>query len=123
MFAFFAPIHKLMGLTTALIAIDFITGLVAALKTKQAITSSRLARSIVKLAVYGVALCTCHIIETYFVAELPIVRMLTALIGLTEATSIFENLNLASGQNLLSLLLSQLKQAQDKNETPPTSPQ
>jgi phage-related holin len=117
--AFFTPIHKLLLLTTVLIGLDLVTGLVAAWKRGTRITSARLSGSIVKVAVYTIAMCACHIVEVHFVAELPIVRLLASLVGLRELMSILENLNIASGRDLLSDLMAQLK---SNNVKPPIDP-
>jgi len=112
---FFTPIHKLLLLTTVLLAFDLVSGIAARLKRGIKITSSRFGGSIVKVFVYSVAMCASHIVESTFVPELPIVRMLAAMIGLRELLSIAENLNILAGRNLLDGLIATLKVANDKS--------
>ncbi len=117
-FVFFTPIHKLLLLTTVLLAFDLVSGIAASLKRGVKITSSRFGGSIVKVFVYSVAMCASHIVESSFVPELPIVRMLAAMIGLRELLSIVENLNILAGRNLLDGLITTLKVANDKQANP-----
>jgi hypothetical protein len=112
--SFFTPIHQLLFLTTVLIAADFVTGVAASLRTGKRFTSSRVGATLVKVAVYSIGLCTSYIVETHFVKELPVVRMLASLVGLRELLSIFENLNIVSGQNLLTALINKVQSDSDK---------
>ncbi len=121
--AFFSPIHKLLGLTTALLAIDLVTGIAASVKRGIKITSSRFSGTIIKVFVYSIAMCASYIVESTFVPELPIVRMLASLVGLRELLSIVENLNILAGRNLLDGLITTLKVANDKQKAPPDGPE
>jgi phage-related holin len=117
--AFLTPIHDLLLMTVVLVGVDLFTGIAASLKAGRRLTSSRLGRSVAKVATYLIAISVCFILELIFLPGIPAVKMIASLIGLTEATSIFENLNTLSGQNLLGLLLSQIKGIQDKSDIGP----
>jgi phage-related holin len=114
--AFFAPVHKIMVLTGLLVAIDLFTGIAAAVKRKKKLTSNRLGGSIVKVAVYLVVICTAHIAEPLVPNGIPLTQMVTSLIGLRECLSVFENLNIVAGNNLLDMLISKLRSDNDKSK-------
>lgn len=109
MFAIFAPIQSTLVTVVVLIAIDLVTGLMASRKQGQPITSAALRRTITKTAVYEVTVMVAFITEKYLVPGMfPLVKMASAMIAMTELRSIYENLNIISGQNLLSSLISKI---------------
>lgn len=105
----FAPVHGAVLACLALILLDLATGILAAAKTKQPITSAGLRRSITKLFVYEMAILISFVAQHYLLTDaLPLLGIVTSYIGLTELLSVFENLNLLSGQNLLAVLIKKL---------------
>jgi len=94
--AFLAPISSIIFGVVFLVACDLITGVIAAFKKKEKITSSKLSRTISKLLVYFVTIVVCRIINEYllFGADVvPLTSMVTSYIALTELKSILENLD------------------------------
>ena len=104
----FAPIQAVLATTLALIAVDLISGVVAAAKRGEKITSAGFRRSISKLIVYEVALMIGFVAETYMLPFLPVTKMISSLISLTELKSIFENMDSASGGGLLKTIIDKL---------------
>ena len=106
--AIFAPIQHLLLTTGVMIFIDLVTGLISAKKQQQPITSSGLRRTLTKMFVYEMALCLAYLAEHYMSDILPFVKMASGMITVVELTSIYENLNIISGQNLLKVLIDKL---------------
>lgn len=111
--AVLAPAKTVLMAIAALCAADLVTGLAAALKERQKITSRGLKRSLIKLAVYEVGLACAFLAETYLTGpELPAMKLVAALAGVTELKSILENLDRIGGQSLYKALLTRLDGSQ-----------
>jgi len=107
--ALLAPIMTLIKAILVLIGLDLITGVIAALKRKEAITSAGFRRTVTKVFVYEMALIIAFIGEKYFIGDLaPLVKLISSMIGLVEIKSIFENLNVTSDNSFLKTILDKL---------------
>lgn len=106
--ALFMPISKLLGTTLAMIIIDLITGIMAAKKQGVPVTSAGLRRTLSKLFVYELALMLAFLVQTYLSDSLPFISMASSMIALVELTSVYENLNIIGGNNLLKSLIDKL---------------
>jgi hypothetical protein len=106
--AIFMPIAPVLGTTLAMILIDLITGVLAAKKQSLPITSAGLRRTLSKLFVYELALMLAFLVETYMSQYIPFVKMASSMIALVELTSVYENLNVIGGNNLLKGLIDKL---------------
>lgn len=106
--AIFAPIHHLLLSTGVMIFADLVTGVYAAYKRGEPITSSGLRRTVTKMFVYELSIVLAFIAEHYISDILPFVKMASAMIAVTELKSIYENLNSISGINLLKGLIDKL---------------
>lgn len=113
--AVFAPIHAIIVTVGVVILTDLITGILAARKRDERISSSALRRTISKIFVYETAILVGFLIETYLIGGLiPISKLAALLIGSVEAVSIFENLNTISGNNIFKSILDKLGSVNDK---------
>lgn len=110
----FAPIQPMIFAVIALILIDLITGIWAALKRDEKIQSACLRRTVTKTAVYQFALVSAFIVEKWLLGDsLPLVKFVTSIISLTETLSIFENLNVIYGSNIFKKVLLLLGSTND----------
>lgn len=110
-----APVYSIMLTALTLIGIDLITGILASRKQKKPITSSGFRRTLIKFAIYEIAIITAFLTQTYLTGDImPVSNIVTAFIGLTEFTSILENLNIISGGKLLKALIDKLGKKDDK---------
>lgn len=107
-FAIFAPIGHLLLTTAVMIFIDLITGIMAAKKRGEAITSAGLRRTLSKLFVYEVSILLAFLAETYMSDVLPFVKLASAMVTLVELQSVYENLNEISGTKLLQVLMDKI---------------
>lgn len=116
-FAIFAPVHTVMATVGALICIDLISGIMAARKRKEPVTSAALRRTLSKMIIYQIAVISGFLAEHYMLGDsLPIVKLIAATIGLVEMKSILENLNDINGAPLFASIISSLGSKNDKEE-------
>lgn len=114
--AVLAPIKAVMIATGALIFIDLITGIWRALKAKEKITSNGLRRTITKLAAYQLTIVTGFILQTYLLPEVPMVKLITALIGVTEGKSVLENISTITGVDFSEIIMKLLHGSKEQDK-------
>ncbi len=113
--AFTAPIHAVLTATLLLVCFDTLTGVIAARKKKQKISSRKFSRVLGKLLVYCTVICLAFIIQTLFAPAFPIQDMATSFIGLSEGMSILENLNIIYETDLVKKLIDAVKRKNDED--------
>lgn len=114
LWAVFAPIKAVMGATGALIFVDLATGLWAAKKSGQPITSKGISRTIAKIVLYECALAVSYIVHQYMTGDLlPADKLVAGLIGLVELKSILENMNIINGSPVFAAIVNRAISAQD----------
>jgi FtsH-binding integral membrane protein len=107
--AILAPIKAMIIAAAVVTILDFIVGIIAALKRKERITSSGLKTTVVKIFVYEVALILGFIVQHYLMSDgIQVVNLAATLIGCTELKSVMENLEEIYGQPFLSGLIKML---------------
>jgi hypothetical protein len=102
--AVLAPIHSLMAAVGFLIAADFITGIVAAHKKGEKITSRAMGRTIYKSLGYQLAVISGFALEFLIPGGLPIAKLAAGAIGLVEMKSLIENVKVITGVDLTGVL-------------------
>lgn len=111
----FAPIKGIIITVGIVIIVDLITGVLAARKRGEAISSAAIRRTVSKLLIYQTAILTGFLIETYLTSDLvPITKIVASIIGIVEGKSVFENLNSISDNKLFSEILNKLGSVNDK---------
>lgn len=112
--AVFAPIKGAIVTVICLTIMDLITGIIAAKKRGEPLTSAGLARTVVKIAVYQVATLCAFLAQKYLILDvMPICTLVTSLIGLTELKSVLENLDSISGGSFFKVIISKLNSPND----------
>ena len=107
-----APIKAVLITVGILIFADMITGILAARKRGEQITSAKIRNSVTKCLVYQSAVITGFLVQTYLLQGfIPIVNIVASLIGLTELTSFYENLNTIKGGNIFKKIIELLGSA------------
>ena len=107
--AVFAPIKGMLISSLVLIAADLITGIIAAKKRGESINSSGFRRTVVKVFVYQASIMLAYLAQHFMMSDaIPVTNMIASFVGLTELTSVLENLNSISGGNLLKQILEKL---------------
>jgi phage-related holin len=114
--AVFMPIKAMLLSIVMLTLVDLVSGIGAAIKRKEPITSSGLKRTIIKLLVYLCVACLGYVVETYMTGDIiPLAKIMSGLVGITELKSILENTEEITGIPMLQLLIDKLSQQQGPN--------
>lgn len=107
--AVFAPAKPMLVTVGVLVIVDLITGILAARKRGEPITSSGLRRTVAKMFIFQAAVLMAFLTETYMTGDLvPVCKIVSAFIGLVEYTSILENLNEINGSPIFQRLIRML---------------
>lgn len=103
--AVFATVRPLVVVVSLLIFSDTITGILAAHKRGEKITSQGFSRTISKLFFYNLAIVLGFLMEKFVLLEVvPVVKAIVLVIGVTEFKSFLENFESITGINLLDKL-------------------
>lgn len=111
----FAPAKGMLIAAFCLILLDLITGVWAASKRKEPITSRGLRRTITKLFVYESAIMIAFLTETYLTLDIiPVAKIISSFVGVVELKSVLENINSIGGSDLLTKVISKINGPDDK---------
>lgn len=112
--AVFAPIKELIVVTVVLIIVDLITGMLAARKKGQKLSSAGIRRTFTKFTVYLTGICIGWLVEHYMLEGFMSVSKIAAgLISVIEGKSIFENLDVINGNPIFKVLVEKLGSVND----------
>jgi uncharacterized membrane protein len=109
LFSFFLPIQHFLIFTIFVVFADTVTGIIAAKKRKEAITSKGLYRTSQKVVVYYCGIMIFHGASVTFGLPSQIVYSVSFLIAFTELYSISENIKSITGVNLATTILKFFK--------------
>lgn len=113
--AVFSPIKGVLLVTGFLIIADLISGVFAAIKRGEKITSAGLRRTLTKIFVYNMAVISGFLVEQYMLSSIfPISKLISGLISVIELKSILENLNVVNGSDIFKTVLDKLGSVNDK---------
>lgn len=115
--AVFSPIHSILIVSCFLIIADLASGIMAAKKRGEVITSAGYRRTLSKFLVYNLAIISGFLVERYMVSDLvPLSKLIAGVISLTELKSILENLNSINGVDIFKSVIAFVG---SKNQIPP----
>jgi phage-related holin len=107
----FLPIKATLITVMVLVGVDLITGIIAARKRGESITSSGLKRTVVKALAYEAAIILGFLVQSFLTGDtVPVVKILGGLVGMTELKSVLENLEEITGIPLLKTLIDKISQ-------------
>jgi uncharacterized membrane protein len=109
LFSFFLPIKHFLIFTIFVVFADTITGIIAAKKRGEKITSKGLYRTSQKVVVYFCGIMIFHGASVTFGLPSQIVYSVSFLIAFTELYSISENIKVITGVNLATTILKFFK--------------
>lgn len=113
--AFISPIKWLIVGVGALILLDTVSGLYRVYKLKQEISSKRFGHIVSKFLLYNIAIISGYILQLMIGLDiLPLAKIISCAIGLTELKSITENVNQITGIDLWKFVISYLKRNSDQ---------
>jgi hypothetical protein len=102
--SFFIPIQGFLLFTVAVVFADTITGIKAAKKEGQRISSKGLYRTTEKIVVYFTSILIFELAKNTFSIPFPITYMVAMMISATELFSVAENVQRITGVNLNVLI-------------------
>lgn len=110
-----APVKAAVITTGVLVLADLVVGVLAAHKRGEPITSAGLRRTIVKTLCYQGSVICAYITEVHLLdGTLPVTKIVTGLVGLTELRSIFESMDSINGKPIFAALIVKLGSKNDK---------
>ncbi len=110
-----APIKPVMITVGILIVSDLITGVWAAHKRKEPITSAALGRTVSKMVVYQTAVVTGFLLQRYLLGDaLPVVNVVGGMIGMVEFKSFMENSNAIVDGDIFKQIIKKLGSKNDE---------
>lgn len=95
------PIAHFLAIGVLLVVSDWFTGVWAAIKRKEKITSGGLRRTIEKAVMYTLAIVLVLIVETAFLGTHYVVALVAMYISFVELFSNLENISNITGSNIL----------------------
>jgi uncharacterized membrane protein len=104
LFSFFFPIKHFLIFTIFVVFADTVTGIIAAKKRNEAITSKGLYRTSQKVVVYYCGIMIFHGASVTFGLPSQIVYSVSFLIAFTELYSISENIKSITGVSLMVIV-------------------
>lgn len=112
--ALLAPVHSVIMTVGFLIFMDLFTGMMAARKRLEPITSSAMRRTVSKMIIYQIAILSAFFCERYLLdGILPVAKLVAGAIGMVELTSVLENGNTILGANIFKVILKRLGSRND----------
>ena len=102
--SFFIPIKGFLLFTVAVVFADTITGIKAAKKEGQKISSKGMYRTTEKIVVYFTSILIFELAKNTFSIPFPITYMVAMMISATELFSVAENVQRITGVNLNVLI-------------------
>ncbi len=109
-----APIHSVLIAVGVLIVLDMITGLLAARKRGEKITSANLKKTVTKAFLYQSSVVVAFLMEQLLLDGIPVVKVVAGIIALTEGKSFFENVHAITGTNFWDEALAKIQAATAK---------
>jgi hypothetical protein len=120
--ALFAPIQTMVLSTLALVVCDLITGFWVSKRRGIPSRYKGLKHTVVKLFVYVSAIALAFITEVYLTqSSVPVLNVVTSIIGITELKSCLENLNILVGGDVVKLILERISNDSKDNSASPVA--
>ena len=102
------PIRDFLVITSALVFLDLVTGVLAAKRRDEKIRSRALMCTTVKLLLYYSAILATHGVEVTFAEKIPLTYITAFTIAVTELKSLLENVDAGTGSRLAKMIVDKL---------------
>lgn len=106
---FIIPVRWYILFMICAISADTITGIIAAVKVRERITSKGIWRTVEKIGLASVVILTSYGFERVFLPDLPLTKAVSMVIAFAEMTSIFENYYKITGVDIGTTILSAIR--------------
>lgn len=109
LFIYFYPAFEFILLVGFFVLMDTITGVIAAKKRGEIITSKKLRSVFPKYIIYGVSILVAHVVQQQFFPDFPALKLIAGFVAYVELKSIDENIKDATGVSLFKSVITKLK--------------
>jgi phage-related holin len=114
--AYFAAIHQIFLIVGVLVITDTITGVYAAVRRGDPITSSKFKRVVVKMFFYQLSVIVAFFVDKIFPDNSQlIVRAVAVAIAVTEVKSFSENMKFITGMDIWASVMGYITTNKGKN--------
>lgn len=107
--AFVAPIQSLLAAMLFVVLFDTLTGIWAARKRGEAVSSRKLSHVLSKLFLYLGIMLVAHAITSTMMPNIPLVSIVASTVALIEFTSVLENASSILGYDLTKRIMEKIK--------------
>lgn len=102
---YFAPAYPIMIGIGFLVTMDFITGILAAKKRGEIITSKKMRPTIMKGFGYMASILIAFIMQNIFLTNMEVMKIVSGLVAMIELKSLDENLTDITGKSIFKQFL------------------
>lgn len=114
--AILLPLKVSIIAITVLMIADLVTGIMAAVKRGDKISSNRFGSTIQKFIIYNICLISGFVLEKYLAMDVfPLSKIMAGIVGMRELISVLENSSIVIGADIFKVVIEKLKfKANDK---------
>lgn len=112
--AFFMPTSIWMFSVGIFVFGDFVTGVAASDKEGVPFSWKRARHSLIKYAVYGVAIIAAQSVSIHFFPEFPALKLVSSLIAYGELKSMDKNIKRLTGKSIFGEIIAIFKRNDEK---------
>jgi hypothetical protein len=102
---YFAPAYPIMIGIGFLVTMDFVTGILAARKRGEEITSKKMRPTIMKGFGYMAAILIAFVMQNIFLTDMEVMKIVSGLVAMIELKSLDENLTAITGKSIFKQFL------------------
>ena len=102
---YFAPAYPIMIGIGFLVTMDFVTGILAAKKRGEIITSKKMRPTIMKGFGYMASILIAFVMQNVFLTDMEVMKIVSGLIAMFELKSLDENLTYITGKSIFKQFL------------------
>lgn len=103
--SYFSHAYPMMMAIGFFLVADFITGIMAAKKRGEDISSKKMRPTITKGIGYMIAILVAHVFQNHFLADIEVLKIVAGLIAFIEVKSLDENFRDITGKSLFKQFL------------------
>ena len=104
---YFSPAYPIMLGIGFLVMMDFITGMVAAKKRGELITSKKMRPTVMKGFGYMASILIAFVVQKVFLTEMEVMKIVSGLIAMIELKSLDENILDITGKSVFKQFLKE----------------
>lgn len=104
--SYFSPAFPLMLAIGFFLVADFVTGMMAAKKRGEILTSKKMRPTITKGIGYMIAILVAHVFQKNFLSGIEVLKIVSGLIAFIEVKSLDENFRDITGKSLFKQFMT-----------------